>query len=117
MKEIYEGEVWFVEFPFDDDPTKFSNRPVVVLDTDNLNVLSVKVTKHDAREEDDYDTPVIYWKEAKLHFASTARISKVINLNRNNFIHKIGDLDKKDLDKIADAYICFMDGVKNQNKK
>jgi hypothetical protein len=35
VKEIYEGEVWFVEFSYDDDPSKFSNRPVVVLDTDN----------------------------------------------------------------------------------
>jgi len=85
VKEIYEGEVWFVEFPYDDDPTKLSNRPVVVLDTDNLNVLSVKVTKHKVRDDDDYDTSIIYWKDAKLHFASTARVSKVINLNRDNY--------------------------------
>ncbi len=35
------GEVWFVEFPLEEDPIKTLNRPVVVLDENLLGVLSV----------------------------------------------------------------------------
>ena len=104
--------MWFVEFPYEENPTILSKRPVIVLDTDNLNVLSVKVTTHKVREKDEFDTPIIYWKEAKLRFASTARISKVLNLHRDNFIHKIGDLHPDDLDAISNAYIAFMESIK-----
>ena len=65
------GEVWFVEFPLEEDESKSINRPVVVLDENILGVLSVKITKHKARKEDPYDTPIIYWEEAGLRLAST----------------------------------------------
>lgn len=42
------GEVWFVEFPLEEDPSRILNRPVVVLDENLLGVLSVKITKHKA---------------------------------------------------------------------
>lgn len=43
------GEVWFVEFPLEEEPYRTLNRPVVVLDENILGVLSVKITKHKAR--------------------------------------------------------------------
>ena len=58
------GEVWFVEFPLEEDNSQTINRPVVVLDENTLGVLSVKITKHLPRKEDPYDTPIIYWEEA-----------------------------------------------------
>lgn len=57
------GEVWFVEFPLEEDESKSINRPVIVLDENILGVLSVKITKHKARKEDPYDIPIIYWEE------------------------------------------------------
>lgn len=111
---IHEGEVWFVKFPYEEDSTRFSNRPVVVLDVDTRTVLSVKITKHEVRAEDKYDTPIIYWQQAGLKFASTARISKVMNLPIENFRFKIGELDSHDLDIIADAYIEFMESQKKE---
>ena len=39
------GEVWFVEFPLEEDESKSINRPVIVLDENILGVLSVKITK------------------------------------------------------------------------
>lgn len=98
------GEVWFVEFPFEDDPTKTSNRPVIVLDEDTLGVLSVKVTKHAVREEDPYDLPIVYWQEANLRLASTARISKVMILDADAFIVKFGDLHPDDLHRVQEMY-------------
>ena len=68
------GEVWFVEFPLEEDASRIINRPVIVLDENVLGVLSVKITKHKVRKEDPYDIPIIYWSEAGLRLASTAYI-------------------------------------------
>lgn len=102
------GEVWFVEFPMEEDESKIINRPVVILDENILGVLSVKITKHAPRKEDPYDTPIIYWEEANLRLASTARVSKVMLLSKDSFIFKIGDLVLEDLNRIEKVYQEFL---------
>lgn len=102
------GEVWFVEFPIEEDNSRIINRPVVVLDENLLGVLSVKITKHAPRQEDPYDTPILYWREANLRLASTARISKVMLLPQDSFIFKIGDLHQDDLLRIEEMYRAFL---------
>lgn len=111
MVNFHEGEVWFVAFPLEENPNEIINRPVIVLDEDKLGVLSVKVTKHKVRTEDPYDTPILYWQQAHLRFASTARVSKVMNLKPESFIVKIGDLHPDDLSRIEELYINFVDGI------
>lgn len=111
MANFHKGEVWFVGFPLEENPDEILNRPVVVLDEDKLGVLSVKVTKHKVRSEDPYDTPILYWQQAHLRFASTARVSKVINLQPESFIMKIGDLHPDDLSRIEELYIDFVEVV------
>ena len=102
------GEVWFVEFPLEEDASQILNRPVIVLDENIFGVLSVKITKHKVRQEDPYDIPILYWHEANLRLASTARISKVTLLSKDSFIFKIGDLHKDDLDRVENMYIKFL---------
>ena len=102
------GEVWFVEFPLEEDPDRILNRPVIVLDENLLCVLSVKITKHKAKIEDPYDIPIIYWDEAGLRLASTARVSKVTLLTKDSFIFKIGDFHKDDLKRVEDMYRKFL---------
>ena len=108
---MQKGEVWFVEFPLEEDPSITINRPVIVLDEKLLGVLSVKITKHSPRSADPYDVPLIYWQNAHLKFASTARISKITLLAKDSFIFKIGDLEAEDLKRVEDMYQKFM----NQN--
>lgn len=103
------GEVWFVEFPLEEDNSQTINRPVVVLDENTLGVLSVKITKHSPRKEDPYDTPIIYWQEANLRLASTARVSKVFLLSQDSFIFKIGDLHQDDLDRVEGMYQEYLE--------
>lgn len=117
MANFHEGEVWFVGFPKEENPKEILNRPVVVLDEDKLGVLSVKVTKHKVRAEDPYDTPILYWQQAHLRFASTARVSKVMNLQPEAFIVKIGDLHPDDLLRIEELYINFVDGILPQKNE
>lgn len=103
------GEVWFVEFPLEEDNSQTINRPVVVLDENTLGVLSVKITKHLPRKEDPYDTPIIYWQEANLRLASTARVSKVFLLSQDSFIFKIGNLHQDDLERVEEMYQKYLE--------
>ena len=107
------GEVWFVEFPLEEDPSRILNRPVIVLDENLLGVLSVKITKHKVRKEDPYDTPIIYWQEASLRLASTARVSKVTLHTKESLILKIGDLHKDNIKRIKKMLIKFLEENKS----
>ena len=103
------GDVWFVRFPLEEDPTNYLPRPVVVIDEETLQVLSIKVTKSDPRENDKYDTPITYWQDAKLRFKSTARVSKTLYLPRSLFQFKIGELHPDDFANILKAFEQFLD--------
>jgi mRNA-degrading endonuclease toxin of MazEF toxin-antitoxin module len=103
------GEVWFVEFPIEEDNSQTINRPVIVLDENILGVLSVKITKHAPRKEDPYDVPILYWQEAHLRLSSTARVSKVTMLSPDSFIFKIGELHQDDLERIEQMYQKYLD--------
>lgn len=98
------GDVWFVEFPLEEDNKQTINRPVIVLDEDTLGVLSVKITKHIPREKDPYDVPILFWQQANLRLASTARVSKVYLLTSDSFIFKIGELHKEDMKRVEEMY-------------
>ena len=108
---MQKGEVWFVEFPLEEDNSKTLNRPVVVLDDNTLGVLSVKITKHKVRQNDPYDVPIIYWEDANLRLASTARISKVILQPKDSFIFKIGSLHREDLLRIESMYEKYLSNM------
>lgn len=106
--KIKQGEVWFVEFPIEEDEQQFINRPVIVLDVEEIKVLSVKVTKHEPREDDPYDYPIIQWQESGLKLKSTARVAKVMSLSKDCFIFKIGTMSEKDMNEITELYIKFI---------
>ena len=78
------GEVWFVEFPLEEDESKSINRPVIVLDENILGVLSVKITKHKARKEDPYDIPIIYPMRRKTPCFSYRDIRRVHRIYASN---------------------------------
>lgn len=70
------GEVWAVDFPFEEDNTQSKVRSCIIMDVDTLEVLSIKVTKHEPRDE--YDIPILKWQEAQLPEPSYARVSKTM---------------------------------------
>lgn len=102
------GEVWFANFPLEEDENITLPRPVIVLEDhdDSVGVLTIKVTKHGVRDEWDYE--IFYWKEAKLKIKSTARISKAMYLSLDSFLNKKGDLhidDLNEVDKLFNEYV------------
>lgn len=107
QKVIFEGEIWLVDFPLEEDPTQFYKRPVIVLNVDFPDILSTKVTKHVPRKADPFDTPIRFWKDANLDFPSIARVSKTIPLKHSDFRKFIGIAHIDDLMKIQEEYTEF----------
>lgn len=101
-------EVWYADFPYEDDASKSSDRPVIVLSIVPLCILSVKVTKHPKRDSDEFDTEIVDWQQAGLAYPSVARLSKTITLDPSKFRRKIGELSDDDKTRIANAYINYL---------
>lgn len=106
-KNINAGEVWFVNFPLEEDPNQFLSRPVVVLNVETLQVLSVKVTKTEPRDNGEFDTPIVYWEYANLRFKSTARVSKTIHIPITEFKYRLGSLHPDDFAEIQKVFMKF----------
>ncbi len=109
---IIPGEVWWANFPFEEDSSLSKTRPVIVLDVEPLEVLSVKVTKSKPRPDDKYDLVLTNSTYANLKFIpSTARISKTLKINKSQFKGKIGDLDSVDFEDIKVKYMEYVNDV------
>lgn len=113
MDEPKRWEVWYANFPYDDDPGRSSDRPVIVLNTKPLMILSVKVTSHGVRTWDKYDIKLEYWREAGLTLPSVARISEVIYLSKDKFRCRVGTLHPEDAKNILSTYDIFIKELKS----
>lgn len=104
---INQWDLWFADFPFE-DTVGSKDRPVIVLNVEPLEVLSVKITSHDLRDADVFDTPILKWREAGLKQESVARISKTQKLTSDKFRRKIGILHNDDRLPIMKKYIEYI---------
>ena len=107
-------EVWYAKFPFEEDASITKERPVIILDVETLECLSVKVTSHETRSNDEFDTPITYWKEAGLPKPSVARISKTMNLEKDKFTKKKGTLHKDDRAVIMQRFADFINSKSDE---
>lgn len=102
MEPIVEQDVWFANFPYEEDSSKSKPRPVVVImkSDDELEVLSVKITSHKIRLKDKFDVAIFKWEEAELDNPSIARVAKTIVLKKEDFRYRIGKLHDDDWNNI-----------------
>lgn len=112
-EEIKPGDVWFVNFPLEEDESTCLQRPVVVakVESAEIEVLSIKLTKSKPRGSDRFDFPIKNWANANLYFQTTARVSKVMLLNKRSFIFKIGSLDPEDFTDLLKLLMEFFDSI------
>lgn len=75
------GEVWWTDFPFEDQNVT-KHRPAIVMDDDTIAVLAMKVTSQD--KDIPYNIKIEDWKEAGLKKLSWARIDAVIEMSGGN---------------------------------
>ncbi len=100
-------ELWYADFPFEE--TKQTKcRPVIILNMQPIQILTIKVTSHSPRKNDIYDTPIIKWRQAGLKRPFVARVSKTMTLDKNKFKNKIGELQQSDIAQIQINYLKYL---------
>ncbi|MCU5595113.1 type II toxin-antitoxin system PemK/MazF family toxin [Bacillus mobilis] len=103
------GEVWYADYPYEEDKSSTKARPaVIVFEVDDDEVVAIKLTTHEARACDQFDVELVEWKHAGLKHKSTARVSKFEYLKRSQLLNKKGDLHPDDEDRIAKSLMRFM---------
>ena len=110
MKNIKSQEIWLAQFPLEEDESQIIKRPILVIDSKEKECLVVKITKHNPRQNDKFDIEIEEWQEANLNFTSTARVSKLKVLLKEDLIHKIGKIQQKDWNKITQKIEEFYGG-------
>lgn len=113
------GEVWMADFPFEENNGRSKVRPVIIvdkIDDEDIEILeldegeyylSTKVTTHEVRDNDEFDTVIVKWREANLKNESIARVSKTIILSRDKLLRFKGVSDSEDFESILNKYIEF----------
>lgn len=88
-------ELWYALVPFEDESIS-KDRPVVVIDPEKRLVLCVPITSHGARNAyGEYE--IVHWQKAGLDHPSTARVTRIIQLEVTAFRRKIGILELVDI--------------------
>ena len=103
------GEIWYAKFPLEEDSSRYIERPVIIADISLPYLVIIKITKHDPRQNDPYDVPIIRYREAGLKHPSTARISKAVIINESQIDNRKGELHSLDYKKIFDTLNSFLD--------
>ena len=108
---IQPQEVWFANFPFEEDETQSKDRPVIVLDVneETCAVLSMKVTSSSPYSE--FEIELFDWEKIPLHNKSTADASMVLRISKERFRRRIGRLSDDDWDNVTDLYIRYLKSI------
>lgn len=100
-------EVWSAWVKYEEEPSDGKSRPVLVLDADGTNFLSLKITSKPPRSNCEGEYALEAWQEAGLRKPSTVRISKMLNLVQRDFGRKIGNLSPIDMRNITKELITL----------
>lgn len=89
-------EVWWARVKFEDSE-EVKKRPVIIYDNKVTYIVSFKVTSHEVRKNFKGEYEIIKWQKAGLAKPSVVRLSRMLKMQKSDFIEKIGDLDDIDM--------------------
>ena len=100
MQLIKPKQVWFANFPFQEDESITKDRPVLVLTVDKttVEVISVKITTPEPRTGTS-DFRLSDWQEIPLDHLSTIQPSQIRAIPVENFRRMAGILSEADWDR------------------
>jgi len=90
-------DVYWIDFPFEDDPNQFKERPAIILKDQTVCILALRVTSHDERAYDYYDYALQEWQYANLAKPSVVRIKKLAQVLPEKIRGYIGRLHPVDI--------------------
>ena len=89
-------ELWFADFPHEEDTDNTDDRPVVLVRIlDEHHVFALMITKHGVRDES--DMAIENWHSAGLDCPSTIRTRRAYKLAIEKLRRKIGTLTETDI--------------------
>lgn len=94
MYTLYIAKVKFEE------NNKYKKRPVLVLRYSGDTAICRKVTSQPKRPNYPGEVELLDWKKEGLHKLSVVRMSKHLNLDKSDLLHKIGDLTDNDQERV-----------------
>lgn len=96
-------DIWLAFVKFTDKPDEGKIRPVLIIDEKICFVLVYGITSHKPRDNFFGEYNIMQWKESGLDKPSTIRLSTALEIEKDKFIKKIGELDSLDIKKIMEV--------------
>lgn len=93
-------EIWLAKVRFEDKPDEYKYRPVLIIDNENIYIVSFKMTSQKPRNNYFGEYSVKFFKEAGLHKQTVIRLSKKLLLHKNELVNKIGRLHPFDINEV-----------------
>ena len=93
-------DIYLANVRFDDDKSRYKERPVLIIEPSTLLVLSFKITTHEPRRKFRGEYSISNWKAAGLLKPSVVRCSQVIDLSPEDIYGYIGRLSRKDIEEL-----------------
>ena len=97
---ISEGDIIEAFVYYEDNPLVGKRRPVLVISSDEIFVLSLKMTSHPPRNTYPGEYPLIKWQKAGLSKPTTVRASKILKIRYEDIIRVRGRIDEGDMFQI-----------------
>lgn len=102
MKKLSFGEIVLLKFPFT-DRRNYKKRPaLILLDTDDGDIIVCRITSK--LYDTEFDFEVENWKECGLRLPSVIRLHKIASLEKNIVEQTIGTIKKNMKQKLKDKF-------------
>jgi RimJ/RimL family protein N-acetyltransferase/mRNA-degrading endonuclease toxin of MazEF toxin-antitoxin module len=101
------GDVWFVNFPFDEDDGRFKDSTAIVLGTNEKNGIKYYIVMRctsNPKERTKYDYELKNPEQANLYSYGKIRCNKVSLITERHFRRKKGTISKSDMVEINKLY-------------
>ena len=83
-----------------DDTDEMKQRPIIILDAENDYAIATSCTTHRPRSQFFGEYVLQDYKQAGLNKPTTARLSKIVDVNESNIIRHLGKLSIRDIENI-----------------
>jgi mRNA interferase MazF len=102
MPSFWFGEVLILPFSYTDLQSRKRRPAVVLVDAGDEDVLVAKITTKEYHSL--YDLKLDHWQKAGLLAPSFVRIHKLLAVEKNHVIQRVGMLDPIDLDRVKQEF-------------
>lgn len=106
LREIYRVKIYF-----EDDPSQFKIRPILIIDVDSdsglftITEITSSKPKVPPTYHDQYKEPIINWRRAGLTEPSYVKTHKIYRIEQDKLLEFVGEVPGIDFDRILDRII------------